>query len=74
MTKVQLRFALLHRLDEEHLDAIARVHSVYGIHRVQVEPGLDAVTVEYDASRLNPREVEAELHHAGVPVQPGAVG
>lgn len=68
MTKVQLRYDLLAPLEDEHLEQISRVHTVYGIIRVQVAPSLDHLLVEYDASRLNPREVENVLHRAGLPI------
>ena len=68
MTKVQLRFELLRPLDESLLEQIARVHSVYGIVRVQIPPAMDQLLVEYDASRLNPHEVENVLQKAGIPV------
>jgi hypothetical protein len=69
MTKVQLRYDLVHPLREDQLDGIARAHSVYGIVRVTVAPSLDSLTVDYDASRLTAREVEAELWRAGIPVK-----
>jgi allophanate hydrolase subunit 1 len=34
-----------------------------------VAPTLDSITVEYDATRLNPLEVEAVLRKAGIPAQ-----
>lgn len=69
MTKVQLQFALTKPLDGLMLDQIARVHAVYGLARVQMNPSLDALTVDYDASRLTAADVEAALHRAGLPVE-----
>jgi hypothetical protein len=66
MTKVQLRFPLQRPLDETLLDRIAAAHGIYGIVRIQ--PVHDSVLVEFDASRLFPREVEAALAAAGVPL------
>jgi hypothetical protein len=68
MTKVQLRYDLMRPLDETLMEQIARVHSVYGILRVQPSPSLDKLVVEYDASRLSPLEVETVLHKAGLPI------
>lgn len=66
MTKVQVRYKLSRPLNEALMNAIARAHAIYGIHRVQLAPALDALVVEYDASRLTPQQVEAELAAAGI--------
>jgi copper chaperone CopZ len=68
MTKVQLPFALAAPLDEAVMNRIANIYEVYGILRIGVEPGGQKLTVEYDATRLSPKDVEAELARAGVPV------
>jgi hypothetical protein len=65
MTKVQLRFRLLHPLDDATLGKLAGTHTLYGIYRVDVTAD-DALTVEYDATRLRPAEVEAALAAAGI--------
>ena len=44
--------------------------AVYGIHRVRVAPSMDSVTVDYDATRLRPAEVESALAAAGIPIAP----
>lgn len=69
MTKIQKHFRLLRPLDEPLLERISNVHSIYGIQHVQVAPSLDRLTVEYDASRLRPAEVEAALAGAGIPIE-----
>ena len=69
MTKVQIRFRLQRPLDESALTAIATVNSKYGIQKITVADSLDALTVEYDATRLRPAEVEAALSGAGIAVQ-----
>ena len=48
-----------------HLPA---VYEIYGILRINVEPGGQKLTVEYDATRLTPKDVEAVLAKAGVPL------
>jgi hypothetical protein len=68
MTRVQLQFDLMRPLDDVLMDRIARAHAVYGIERISVAPTLDSLTVEYDATRLNPMEVEAVMLKAGIPV------
>ncbi len=70
MTKVQIRFRLEKPLDEALLARISDAHALYGIHRVIVAPSLDSLTVEYDATRLGPAEVESALAGSGIPVQP----
>jgi hypothetical protein len=69
MTKVTLHYDLLRPLGDEDLENVANVHSTYGIVRVQVAPGLDKLTVDYDASRLMKKDVEAELRRHGLPVK-----
>ncbi|MBL8230152.1 MAG: hypothetical protein JNL98_16810 [Bryobacterales bacterium] len=69
MTKVQLHYDLVRPLGDQDLDAIARVHGVYGIVRVMLkQPELNSVTVEYDASRMMVDDVEAALVRSGVPI------
>ena len=68
MTKVQITFALKGPLDETLMERIAQAHSIYGIQRIRVAPGQDALAVEYDATRLGPVEVESALASAGIPV------
>jgi len=49
------------------LPRIAEVNVLYGIERVRVAPTLDSLTVDYDATRLRPAEVESALAAAGIP-------
>lgn len=69
MTKVTLHYRLSRPLKDEDFSNLAALHSVYGIVRVTLAPSLDRITVDYDASRLTKREVEAELARHGVPVE-----
>lgn len=68
MTKVTLHYDLQRPLTDEDLETVDRLHSTYGIARVQASPSRDKLTVDYDASRLMKRDVEAELHRHGLPV------
>lgn len=70
MTKVQIHFRLQKPLDETLLSRISDAYALYGIQKVKVAPSLDSLTVEYDATRLRPAEVEAALMGAGLPVVP----
>jgi hypothetical protein len=72
MTKVTLHYNLQTPLSGDDLDNIANVHSTYGIVRVRVAPTLDKLTVDYDASRMMKRDVEATLHRFGFPIQAAA--
>ena len=69
MTKVQMRFRFQKPLDETLLSRISDTYSIYGIQKIQLNPSLDGLTVEYDATRLRPAEVEAALTNAGLPVE-----
>ena len=69
MTKVTLHYDLEKPLAGEDLDNVANIHSTYGIVRVQVAPSLNRLTVDYDASRLSKRDVEATLHRFGFPLR-----
>jgi hypothetical protein len=73
MTKVTLHYDLSRPLSDFDLESLARVHSVYGMVRVQVAPTLDKITVDYDASRLMKRDVEAVLARHDIPIQAAAV-
>jgi hypothetical protein len=70
MTKVQTHFRLQRPLDDVLMARIADAHSIYGIFRVSLNPSLDGLTVEYDATRLRPPEVGAALASAGIQVEP----
>ena len=69
MTKLLLHYPLVRPLRDADSDAIANVHSWYGIMRVKVAPTVDRIEVEYDASRLSEKDVEAVLQSFGIPVQ-----
>ena len=71
MTKVTLRYDLTRSLEEEDLENIARVHGTYGMARVQLGPGQDQITVDYDASRLLKNDVEAVLTGHFLPIRLG---
>jgi hypothetical protein len=66
--KVTFHYDLARPLSDPDLENISNVHSTYGL-RVQIAPSLDKITVDYDASRLSKRDVEAELLRHGIPIQ-----
>lgn len=69
MTKVQLEYDLVRPLSDGDAEGVANAHSWYGIMRVQLAPSLDKLQVEYDASRLSEKDVEAVLQRFGLPIQ-----
>ena len=69
MTKVQLEYDLERPLTDEDASGVADAHSWYGILRVQAVPTLDKLKVEYDASRLTEKDVEAVLHRFHLPIK-----
>lgn len=68
MTKVELHYSLLRPLTDPDAVAISKAHSYYGLLRIQVAPALDAIDLDYDASRLSEKDVEAALVRFGVPI------
>lgn len=68
MSKVQLQFKLQKPLNENILTRIADAHTIYGIFRVKLNPAMDGVSVEFDASRLAPDQVQAALASGGIPL------
>jgi hypothetical protein len=69
MTKVTLHYDLTRPLNDADLDNIYNVHATYGMARVQVAPSLDKITVDYDASRLTRKDMEAVLARHAIPVR-----
>jgi hypothetical protein len=70
MTKVQIQFKLERPLDAAAMSRLADTSSLYGILSLKLAPELDALTIEieYDATRLKEKDVEAALARAGVAV------
>jgi len=69
MTKIQLEYDLVRPLTDDDAGGVADVHSWYGILRVQTEPSLEKLKVEYDASRLSEKDVESVLVRYGLPIK-----
>lgn len=69
MTKVQVSFDLLRPLDEDDLDGVDRVHSVYGILAAKTSASLQSITVDYDASRMKEPDVESALLRHSIPIR-----
>lgn len=71
MTKVQLQLPLTRSIQDSDAEAVANAHAVYGIARVRIAPSHDGLTVDYDATRLSPKDVENWLIRLGLPVRRG---
>jgi hypothetical protein len=69
MTKVQIRFRIQKPLDETLLRRLGDTNTFYGIERIKLNPAMDGLTVEYDATRLRPAEVQSALAGAGIAVE-----
>jgi hypothetical protein len=69
MTKVQIRFHLQKPLSDAMLERLSDTTALYGIQKIKIDPALDGLMVEYDATRLRPSEVESALAGAGIPIQ-----
>jgi hypothetical protein len=68
MTKVQTKFKLSRPLVEKDFESVSRVHAVYGILAARLMPSGDELFVEYDFSRLTPKEVRGTLAENGIPI------
>jgi hypothetical protein len=68
MTKVEAQYVFTKPFEEGWLAVIERLHSVYGLQGLKLNPALDGVAVLYDASRLTIADVDRQLHAAGLPV------
>jgi hypothetical protein len=68
VTKILVHFGLERPLDEAMLAAIREAQAIYGIERISLAKSMDKLTVEYDATRFSPADVEARLRKCGLPV------
>jgi hypothetical protein len=68
VTKILVHFGLEGPLDEAMLAAIRDAQAIYGIDRISLAKSMDKLTVEYDATRFRPGDVEATLRKCGLPV------
>ena len=68
MTKVNITLKLSRPLSDKDLKSIAHVHAVYGMLVVRVLPSGTELFVEYDSSRLSPKEVRGTLEENGIPL------
>jgi len=69
MTKLEAHFKL-GTLDPDSFARLSNINSIYGILRVTFRPPTNDLTVEYDGTRLQEKDVEAALAQAGIPATP----
>ncbi len=69
LTKLQARFKLENALDEPLLAQISNAQAIYGIEWIKLDSSMTGLTVEYDATRLRPAELEAALRNHGLAVE-----
>src|SRR5262249_51057315 len=68
MTKIQLSFTVSVPLDDQLMARVAEAYGTYGILRIDAERGEKRLTVEYDATRFSPKDVESALAGLGFPL------
>jgi hypothetical protein len=66
-----MNYDILRPLGELECGKLSRLTSVYGVMGIKMRPDGNAMTVEYDATRLNPDGVDRVLMGAGLPVKRG---
>jgi hypothetical protein len=69
MTFLEVVFSYEPPVGERELAALNGVRDVYGIRLVRFHQERNAVTVEYDASRLTKSDIEFMLRNAGIRLQ-----
>ncbi len=69
MTRVELQYDLVQPLSEAGYERLSRLLSVYGLMGVKLRQDLTGMTVEYDATRLNPDGVDRVLMSNGLSVK-----
>jgi hypothetical protein len=68
VTKLQVRFRFEQPLDDAALSRLSDTTALYGIHKIKMDPGMDGMLVEYDATRLSGADVAAAFSGFGIPV------
>ena len=69
MTRVELQYDMVQPLGEAEYERLSRLLSVYGLMGVKLRQDLTGMTVEYDATRLNPDGVDRVLMTNGLSVK-----
>lgn len=69
MTKLQIRFRFEKPLDDAALARLSDTTALYGIQKIKLDPNMDGMLVEYDATRLTAAEVGAAFSGFGIAVE-----
>ncbi len=69
MTRVELQYDLVKPMGDAGYERLSRLLSVYGVMSVKLKQDLTGMTVEYDATRLNPDGVDRVLMSNGLSVK-----
>lgn len=69
MTRVELQYELTKPLVDTDYERLSRLLSVYGVMGYKLRQDLSGMTVEYDATRLDPDGVDRVLYRNGLPVK-----
>ena len=69
MTKVQRTYSLTKPLNDVLMKSISDAHGIYGFQKIQLTPALNAIKVEWDASRLSAHNMERALQAVGIPIE-----
>jgi len=69
VTKLEAHYDLVRPLSDSDATGIADVHSWYGIMRVRLAADMHSIDVEYDASRMLEKDLEAVLLRFRIPIQ-----
>lgn len=68
MTALDVTFRYAGKLEAEQVRALNETFGIYGMRRMEVDEKQQAITVEYDATRLSNDIVAAILRRSGVAV------
>jgi dissimilatory sulfite reductase (desulfoviridin) alpha/beta subunit len=68
MTATDVTYRYDGTLAAEQLRALSDAFDIYGVRRIHVDEGRRAITVEYDATRMNNDVVAAILRRCGIAV------
>ncbi len=69
MTKVELHYDLVRKLEDADAEAVSRIHGYFGVLKVKIANSLDKITVDYDATRLSRSDLEGALVSYGIPIR-----
>ncbi len=68
MSSVEISFRFQGAFQPQVLPRTQEQHGFFGIRKMRVDPDRNIITVEYDATRLDPKGVESVLRRVGMPV------